>query len=457
MNTDLVSVHSCVGQTSFYVSMAWLGVSTVYISPEAVTSKFWRAAFSGPLKASISLIVIDEAHLIQEWGSDFRPAFKELSFLPSAVAAPVMLLSATAPLSLVSWITSHLHLNGDCSLISGPLDRPNLFYSINASKSLCSVFYLLSCVLSSATTLEDVPKTLIFCTSKDTLYNVYSHLVRSCNGITKGTVGQYHATMTDAGRTQHYEYFKNGKEKVMVATSAFGLGVDIPDIKEVLIYGTPHTGSEFAQLSGRGGRDPSMTCFVNLVVRDKDVTDCDQGMKKLVAAKSCLRKTIVKDILESDEIIEDHNLCCSFCISTIRPRAFVPTFAPPRPLPRAIGPIRTKRVHAGQRENLRQALVCFRQTSCDSGSRMRGLEATLATGMIEKIIKDCRSLCTEQDVQLLGVDKEVSHKVFSIIELCIPRTTSSCPTLNQTTASRPVRQASARHVLADICNLGSIV
>lgn len=412
---------------------------------------------SGPLKESVSLLVIDEAHLVEEWGSSFRPAYKELRWLPSTLSTPVMLLSATAPLSLVALVTSRLGLNEPCCLISGTLDRPNLYYSLSAVKSLNSVFYLLSCVLSSASSLEDVPKTLIFCLSKDTLYNIYSHLVRSCNGVTRGAIGQYHATMTDKGRTQHYEYFKNGRGKVMVATSAFGLGVDIPDIKEVVIYGTPHTGSEFAQLSGRGGRDPTMTCFVSLVDRDGDINDCDEGMQKLISATSCLRQTLVRDVLQSDERIEGNNLCCSVCNSVVRPRIFVPTFTPPVPVPTGVGPVRTKRVRADHKAHLRQALLRFRHTGCDTSTRIRGLDAVLATGLIDTIVKDCRKICSERDVQLLGVNKEFSSKIFNIIELHVPKSINSSTVSNESSTLRPVRQASTRHVLADIRNLGSYV
>ena len=111
-------------------------------------------------------------------GSTFISAFKELSYLRCVLSVPIMALSATAPLSVVSVVTSCLCVS-ECLVISGSLNRSNLFYVIDSNKSLSSVFYLLCSNLSSTSSLETVPKVLIFCMSKDTLYNVYSHLVRS--------------------------------------------------------------------------------------------------------------------------------------------------------------------------------------------------------------------------------------------------------------------------------------
>ena len=100
---------------------------------------------------------------------------------------PIMALSATAPPSVISVVSSNLCMS-EFAVISGPLDRSNLFYSIDSVKSVSSVFYLLTSLLSSASSLEAVPRTLIFCLSKDALYEVYSYLVRSCNSLTAQAV-----------------------------------------------------------------------------------------------------------------------------------------------------------------------------------------------------------------------------------------------------------------------------
>ena len=87
--------------------------------------------------------------------------------------------------------------------------------------------------------------------NSNVLYKVYIYLVYSCSSITRSTVGQHHATMTLEGRSQHYGEFKCDKQRVMVATSAFGLGVDIDDISEFILFGLPDSGSELVQLAGR--------------------------------------------------------------------------------------------------------------------------------------------------------------------------------------------------------------
>ena len=177
-------------------------VCLVYTSPEAITSSFWRNALSRQLKIAISFIAIDEVHLIEEWGSTFRPSSKELSsFLPAYCPNYGSLSNS----STFPYYFCNPHLNmPDYILVSGSLNRPNLYFSLDSSTSISSVFHLLASMLSSVKYSKDIPKTLIFCRSKDVLYKVYIHLVYSCSSITRGTVGQHHATMTLEGRSQHW-------------------------------------------------------------------------------------------------------------------------------------------------------------------------------------------------------------------------------------------------------------
>ena len=91
------------------------------MSPEAITAPFWRAALAGTLQKSISFFAVDEAHLVEEWGSTFRSSFKELSYLRCVLSVPIMALSATAPLSVISAVTSCLCMS-ECLVISGSLN-----------------------------------------------------------------------------------------------------------------------------------------------------------------------------------------------------------------------------------------------------------------------------------------------------------------------------------------------
>ena len=128
---------------------------------------------------------------------------------------------------------------------------------------------------------EVIRKTLVFCRSKDTLYNVCVHLVQSCAAPTKNTVGQYHATVTWDRRAKHYKEFKLGKQRVMVSTGAFGLGVDIDDIDEVVLFGLPEKGSELVQLTGPGGIDATRPCLVRFVPHFLDLKECEVEVGKL--------------------------------------------------------------------------------------------------------------------------------------------------------------------------------
>ena len=419
MSTCIVIVVVLTGPTGYLVFLI-----SVYMSPEAITGKFCRKAMSERLKEVITFIAIDEAHLIEDWGK-FRPAYKELNYIRSCLPfVPLMALSATAPQQLIVSVTQQLNMP-DYVLVSGSLNRHNLFFSLDSSKCMLSVFHLLSSMLSSVKSPEVIPKTLIFCRAKDTLYSVYVHLVRSCSAATKGCVGQYHATMSLECRSQHYENFKSGRQRAMVATSAFGLGIDIDDITEVILFGVPDKTSELVQLAGRGGRDSRRLCLVRFVAHARDLKDTGPDVLKLCSNTSCLRKVIIRDILQSEELLPASDLCCSFCSSIERPRVFVtkiPCTDDGTPIPCRSGALRSRRVLAGQRVALKQSLLKFRETAGGTRFRRRGLDGVLSMAVIDKIVKRCNKICSEEDVVPLGVVKEFSAPVFQLIEGHIPNT-----------------------------------
>ena len=297
MSTCIVIVVVLTGLTGSLVFLI-----SVYMSPETITRKFFRNAMSERLKDVTSFIAIDEAHLIEDWGK-FRPAYKKLNYIRSCLpSVPLMALLATAPRHLIVSVTQRLNMP-DYVLVSGSLNRPNLFFSLDLSESMLSVFHSLSSMLSSVKSPEVIPKTLIFCRAKDTLYGVYVHLVRSFSAATKGCVGQYQATMSLEGRSQHYENFKSGRQRAMVDTSAFGLGIDIDDITEVILFGVPDKASELVQLAGRAGRDSRRLCPVRFVAHARDLKYTGPDVVKLCSNTSCLRKVIIRDILQSEELL----------------------------------------------------------------------------------------------------------------------------------------------------------
>ncbi|XP_062511413.1 uncharacterized protein LOC134187317 [Corticium candelabrum] len=174
--------------------------------------------------------------------------------------------------------------------------------------------------------------------------------------------------MTLEGRSQHYGEFKCGKQQVMVATSAFGLGVDIDDISEVILFGLPDSGSELVQLAGRGGRDPLRLCLVWFVAHSQDrrLSVCNNEIVTLASNKVCLRRVLVYKILQSEDPLPDSDLCCSFCnASDERPHILQPEVdctLPLPPIPCRSAPLRSRRVVAGQRAALRKALLELRWT-----------------------------------------------------------------------------------------------
>ena len=273
--------------------------------------------------------------------------------------------------------------------------------------------------------------------------------------------------MTLEGRAKHYKEFKCGKQRVMVATSAFGLGVDIDDICEVILFGLPEKGSELVQLAGRGGRDVTRLCLVRLVARSLDLKDCEVEVGKLASRRFCLRKVILRDILRSDELLPPKDLCCSVCKAEERPRVFVTelestsllpcpgasskTSSKNRPTTRTR--TSTRRVLAAQRSALRTELVKFRKTAGRSYYKTRGLDGVLSMAVIAKLVKQCNTVSSEEDVRKLGVVRDFSLAVLQLVEYHIPRTVATNVQSCGWDGTRTIPETATSDVLRDISNV----
>ena len=132
-------------------------------------------------------------------------------------------------------------------------------------------------------------------------------------------MGIYHASLTEHRRSVHQDRFSDGRERIIVSTSAFGMGVDVSDISLVICFGCP---SKFVQQIGRGGRQADVPCRCHLIWKGNE-KKLDQNML-LLSGNCCLRKWILQDVLESDEFTTDSNdYCCSVC-STCEPSRVCP-------------------------------------------------------------------------------------------------------------------------------------
>lgn len=232
----------------------------VLITPEGATGPAFKKRIADQ---KVSLLVIDEAHCVSEWGHDFRPSYLALGALAEDLGRPTVLaLTATAPPLVREEIVKRLALR-DPAVVVRPVARPNLRFEVK------------QCLNEDVKRRELVQYLrrlrrpgIVYCsTVKDV-----EELGALCK-IARIPAEIYHGRLTKAERDHaHKRFMSSGKRIVMVATSAFGLGVDKPDIRYVLHYQVPGSLEAYVQEAGRGGRDGLPTrCILLWDPRDIDV------------------------------------------------------------------------------------------------------------------------------------------------------------------------------------------
>ncbi|EMS51059.1 ATP-dependent DNA helicase recQ [Triticum urartu] len=219
----------------------------LYMTPEkaiALPSRFW----SNLQASGICLFAIDEAHCISEWGHDFRPEYKQLHLLREhLLGVPFVALTATATERVRGDIANSLNLSNPHVAI-GSFDRPNLFYGVKSyNRSMSFISELVKDVSKNCTVGGS---TIIYCTTIRDTEQVHEAMITA--GI-KANI--YHGKMGSKAREESHRSFVRDEVLVMVATIAFGMGIDKPDVRCVIHYGCPKSLESYYQESGRCGRD----------------------------------------------------------------------------------------------------------------------------------------------------------------------------------------------------------
>ena len=211
-------------------------------TPERFTQPEFLDTLSG---VEIDLIVIDEAHCISQWGHDFRPSYLELGrAIKSLGSPPVLALTATAPPPVIDDIRALLDV-GDLNVINTGTYRPNLKYeAIHVERED-----------------EKDPQLLGILNDIDGIGIVYTATVKHAEDVAKLlqshgiAADRYHGRMRAKERHDIQERFMRGELKAIVATNAFGMGIDKPEIRFVIHYDLPGSIDAYYQESGRAGRD----------------------------------------------------------------------------------------------------------------------------------------------------------------------------------------------------------
>lgn len=243
-NIPAALINSTLTQEEFNKTMYEVRsgkIKLLYIAPERLGSNF----FCNVLRAlPIAQVIVDEAHCISEWGHDFRPSYRLIGeWLNSLPKRPIVgAFTATATKYVENDIKKLLGLDKANVYVTG-FDRPNLSFSVIRTPKRMD--YVVHYVRQHAN-----ENGIIYCATRKDVDRVYENLTRA--GI---KVGHYHGGLSDEVRREMQNAYADDKLQVMVATNAFGMGIDKSNVRYVLHYQMPRNMESYYQEAGRAGRD----------------------------------------------------------------------------------------------------------------------------------------------------------------------------------------------------------
>ena len=243
-NIPAALINSTLTQAEFNKTMYEVRsgkIKLLYIAPERLGSNF----FCNVLRAlPIAQVIVDEAHCISEWGHDFRPSYRLIGeWLNSLPKRPIVgAFTATATKYVENDIKKLLGLDKANVYVTG-FDRPNLSFSVIRTPKRMD--YVVHYVRQHAN-----ENGIVYCATRKDVDRVYENLTRA--GI---KVGHYHGGLSDEVRREMQNAYADDKLQVMVATNAFGMGIDKSNVRYVLHYQMPRNMESYYQEAGRAGRD----------------------------------------------------------------------------------------------------------------------------------------------------------------------------------------------------------
>lgn len=277
----------------------------IYIAPERlVTEGFLTLAKSVP----ISMVTVDEAHCISQWGQDFRPSYmKIVEFVKTLEKRPIIsAFTATATETVREDIICTLGLQNPFTLVNG-FDRENLFFQVDKPKN--KEQYILKYISG-----HSGDSGIIYCATRKNVDNIYE-LLKS-KGI---SVGKYHAGMSAVERKKMQDDFVFDYTSIVVATNAFGMGIDKSNVRFVIHYNMPQSMENYYQEAGRAGRDgldakcillfsPQDIVINRFLLDHKEMQDLDPADKETVRERDVRRLQVMERYCYTTECLRNYIL-----------------------------------------------------------------------------------------------------------------------------------------------------
>jgi len=269
------------------------GIELLYITPEMINKNqaLVRALEDLHRRNKLARLVIDEAHCVSQWGHDFRPDYKELGEVRAKIpGVPLMALTATATENVKVDVMHNLKMNG-CEVFSQSFNRPNLTYEVRPKGKNDQV---LASIADTITRFYKNQCGIVYCLSRKTCEKVAEDLRKKY----KLKAQHYHAGMNPDDKAKTQNLWQMGQCHVIVATIAFGMGIDKPDVRFVFHHSIPKSLEGYYQETGRAGRDGKRSgCYLYFGYKDtstlKRMIDTGEGSwEQKVRQKQMLRNVV---------------------------------------------------------------------------------------------------------------------------------------------------------------------